>query len=115
MSGSGASTLASYTYLANNGKLDTLTYGNGLQEKYYYDNLDRVSEIWYNTGEGGAIVNDVFNGKRRDANYFLHHYSGSQKFDAYISRGSKFAGTAVSETSGLLLGRLRKFMYGRAS
>ncbi|MBQ9797120.1 MAG: hypothetical protein IJW50_05295 [Clostridia bacterium] len=53
--GSGASTLASYTYLANNGKLDTLTYGNGLQEKYYYDNLDRVSEIWYNTGEGGAM------------------------------------------------------------
>ena len=53
--GSGASTLASYTYLVNNGKLDTLTYGNGLQEKYYYDSLDRVSEIWYNTGEGGAM------------------------------------------------------------
>ena len=85
------------------------------KRRIYYDSLDRASKIWYNTGESGAIVNDVFNGKRRDANYFLHHYSGSQEFNAYTSRGSKFAGTAVSETSGLLLGRLRKFMYGRAS
>ena len=48
-------TLVSYTYNANNGKLDTMTYGNGLAVKYTYDALDRISEIWYNTGASGAF------------------------------------------------------------
>ena len=47
-------TLASYTYHPNNGKLETLTYGNGDKVKYLYDALDRVKEICYNTGENGA-------------------------------------------------------------
>ena len=49
-------TLASYTYNANNGKMSTLTYGNGLVVKYLYDALDRVKEIVYNTGEDNADV-----------------------------------------------------------
>ena len=48
-------TLVSYTYNANNGKLDTMTYGNGLAVKYTYDALDRISEIWYNTGTNGTF------------------------------------------------------------
>ena len=48
-------TLVSYTYNANNGKLDTMTYGNGLAVKYTYDTLDRISEIWYNTGTNRAF------------------------------------------------------------
>jgi YD repeat-containing protein len=52
--GAGSNTLASYTYNSNNGKLNTLTYGNGFSEKYIYDTLDRISEIQYNTGSGGA-------------------------------------------------------------
>ncbi|MBQ3482990.1 MAG: hypothetical protein IJA78_02320, partial [Clostridia bacterium] len=51
----GTHTLASYTYNANNGKLATLTYGNGLQVRYVYDALDRVSQIQYNIGEEGAF------------------------------------------------------------
>ena len=38
----GAGSLASYTYLANNGKIDTMTYANGKAIKYFYDDLDRV-------------------------------------------------------------------------
>lgn len=47
--------LEQYSYNENNGKLNILTYGNGLQVKYIYDTLDRISEIQYNTG-----VNDSF-------------------------------------------------------
>ena len=47
--------LASYTYHAGNGKLETLTYGNGDKVKYLYDVLDRGKEICYNTGENGAF------------------------------------------------------------
>ena len=31
-----------------NGKLNTITYGNGFTESYVYDKLDRISEICYN-------------------------------------------------------------------
>ena len=44
----GNSTLASYTYNANNGKLSILTYGNGVKVKYLYDVLDRIEGIQYN-------------------------------------------------------------------
>ena len=47
--------LVSYTYYPNNGKLETLTYGNGLIVKYFYDALDRIVKIDYNIGEGGAF------------------------------------------------------------
>jgi hypothetical protein len=46
-------TLASYSYNVNNGKLSTLTYGNGLSVKYLYDSLDRISETQYNIGKLG--------------------------------------------------------------
>ena len=52
--GAGNNTLVSYTYNSNNGKLNTLTYGNGFSEKYLFDTLDRITEIQYNTGSGGA-------------------------------------------------------------
>ena len=54
--GVGTRTLASYTYNSNNGKLNTLTYGNGDKVKYYYDVLDRVEEIWYNNGSGSDYI-----------------------------------------------------------
>lgn len=47
----GSQSLASYTYYPNNGKLETLTYGNGTILTYKYDKLDRVTEIWYNGNE----------------------------------------------------------------
>ena len=50
----GNSTLATYTYNDRNGKLNTMTYGNGFSVQYKYDALDRISEIWHNTGEDNA-------------------------------------------------------------
>ena len=47
-------TLVSYTYNNYNGKLATMTYGNGTKVEYVYDELDRVAEVWYT--ENGSIV-----------------------------------------------------------
>ena len=45
--GDTAVALATYTYAPNNGKLMSMTYGNGKVMTYTYDDLDRVSEICY--------------------------------------------------------------------
>ena len=44
----GGSTLATYTYKANNGKLASMTYANGTSVEYVYDALDNIAEIRYN-------------------------------------------------------------------
>jgi RHS repeat-associated protein len=45
--GDDAVALATYQYAANNGKLLSMTYGNGKIMTYTYDELDRVKEICY--------------------------------------------------------------------
>ena len=52
----GNRTLASYSYNSNNGKLNTLTYGNGLNVHYVYDQLNRVSEVQYRQGSTGSFT-----------------------------------------------------------
>ncbi|MBO5315630.1 MAG: RHS repeat protein, partial [Clostridia bacterium] len=44
----GNTTIASYEYYPNNGKLKKVTYGNGYYEEYVYNELEMLSEIWYN-------------------------------------------------------------------
>ena len=44
--------LVGYTYRENDGKLSSITYGNGTTVTYTYDNLDRVSQICYTSGNG---------------------------------------------------------------
>ena len=44
----GNTTIASYEYYPNNGKLKKVTYGNGYYEEYVYNDLEMLSEIWYN-------------------------------------------------------------------
>ena len=46
----GDSTLVTYTYNQNNGKLLQVEYGTGKTVNYTYDSLDRVKEICYNDG-----------------------------------------------------------------
>ena len=48
----GNHTLTNYSYNSFNGKLHILSYGNGLNVKYVYDTLDRISEIQYNSSNG---------------------------------------------------------------
>ena len=40
--------LATYAYNANNGKLSSITYGNGFKVGYTYDALDRIETVLYN-------------------------------------------------------------------
>ena len=43
----GRTTLASYEYNTNNGKLKKINYGNGFSVEYVYNRLEMLSEIWY--------------------------------------------------------------------
>ena len=44
----GNTTLASYEYNENNGKIKKINYGNGFSVEYVYNRLEMLSEIWYN-------------------------------------------------------------------
>lgn len=52
----GTRSLASYTYNSNNGVLNKLTYGNGNTVGYAYDNLERVTNIYYNNSSSPAYT-----------------------------------------------------------
>ena len=52
----GTRTLASYSYNSENGKLNKLVYGNGLEVQYIYDALDRISEIKHRNGSSGSFT-----------------------------------------------------------
>ncbi len=54
----GNGTIARYIYMPYNGKLKYVVYGNGYVEKYVYDELDRVSEIWYYQISGTIPTSD---------------------------------------------------------
>ena len=46
----GSTTISNVTRNANNGKVNKVTYGNGITASYTYDELDRVAGIVYNNG-----------------------------------------------------------------
>ncbi len=48
----GNSTLATYEYKSNNGKIEKINYGNGFSEEYVYNTLEMLSEIWYTYDDG---------------------------------------------------------------
>ena len=52
----GTRSLASYTYNSNNGPLNKLTYGNGNTVGYAYDNLERVTNVYYNGSSSAALT-----------------------------------------------------------
>ena len=52
----GSNLLASYTYNSSNGKLNTLSYGNGVKVYYKYDELDRIEQILYNADGGNSYT-----------------------------------------------------------
>ena len=64
--------LAGYTYNANNGKLATMTYGNGTSVKYDYDTLDRVEKIWYK--ENGESAYTLAYEYKYDSNGYLNTF-----------------------------------------
>ena len=56
----GSVTLAAYTYAANNGLLQTQTYGNGDTVSYTYDDLGRAKTVTY---ADGRVVTYRYNGE----------------------------------------------------
>ena len=46
------SILATYEYYPNNGKLKKINYGNGFSEKYKYNTLEMLEEVWYTYDDG---------------------------------------------------------------
>ena len=80
--------LATYTYNTKNGKLASMTYGNGTVVTYSYDALDRVEKISYNgveryvyqyTSDGKLhSVTDVTS----DVGY-LYHYDTNNRLAGY--------------------------------
>ena len=79
--------LAAYEYKDNNGKLSSMTYGNGDSVKYEYDTLDRIEKICYKeSGENDYTTKYEY---KYDSNGYLHtlydYESGqtvSYKYDA---------------------------------
>lgn len=51
----GSRSLASYTYGSANGLMTEMSYGNGASVSYEYDELERVSEIYYNGSSDAAV------------------------------------------------------------
>ena len=95
----GTNKLVSYDYNAGNGKLNTLTYGNGLKVKYVYDELDRISEICHNNNNGGY---DTAYSYEYDSYGKLFsvtdHISGETTVFSYGANG-KLIGSYVFDTS----------------
>ena len=52
----GNRTLADYEYEEENGKLSSMTYGNGCTVYYLYDELENLSELWYSYDEGETVT-----------------------------------------------------------
>ena len=50
-SNAGDNTLATYEYAENNGKLKKVTYSNGFSVEYSYNNIEKLSEVWYNNSD----------------------------------------------------------------
>ena len=52
----GSTQIASYEYYNNNGNLKKIIYGNGHEEEYKYNELDLLTEVWYNQGTSTELV-----------------------------------------------------------
>ena len=52
----GSTQIASYEYYNNNGNLKKIHYGNGHTEEYKYNELDLLTEVWYNQGTSTELV-----------------------------------------------------------
>lgn len=73
--------LASYTYGSANGLLSQMSYGNGASIRYDYDELERVSDVYYNNSSTPSVsytysgngelskVEDKAANRERDYNY----------------------------------------------
>ena len=96
----GDNTLAQYEYNANNGKLKKITYGNGYAERYVYDGLDRLSEVWYTVNSVETLAAS-YEYTRDGALYRVtDHRSGRVTEIKYDTRGRAVGYVEYSEDEG---------------
>ena len=93
----GNTTLADYTYAANNGNLTRLDYGNGAYVTYTYDKLDRIVGECYN-GVQRATYTYAPNGNMST----VSDHSNGMNYLYYYSSDGELASVRVSDTSGEL-------------
>ena len=96
----GDNTLAQYEYNANNGKLKKITYGNGYAERYVYDGLERLSEVWYTVNSVETLAAS-YEYTRDGALYRVtDHRSGRVTEIKYDTRGRAVGYVEYSEDEG---------------
>ena len=93
----GNTTLADYTYAANNGNLTRLDYGNGAYVTYTYDKLDRIVGECYN-GVQRATYTYAPNG---NVSIITDHTNGMNYLYYYSSDG-EISSVRVCDNSGEL-------------
>ena len=52
----GDTALATYEYAENNGKLQKVTYGNGIIVEYVYDGVENLTEVWHTISGARTLV-----------------------------------------------------------
>lgn len=125
----GNSSLAGYVYNPNNGKLARIDYGNGFSVEYVYNELENISEIWYNysdntreqaykyeyTGYGSIykVVNLIENKET------VYTYDTSQRLIGYWESNANqnygdFSSTITYNDKALVSGVGYKFTYSNS-
>ena len=73
----GGNEIISYDYNDYNGKLKTVTYASGFVVKYTYDNLENLSEVWYNDGGDDYLAYKYLYNAYGQIYCFENHLSGT--------------------------------------
>ncbi len=102
----GDSTLVTYTYNQNNGKLLQIQYGTGKTVNYTYDALDRVKEICYNDGtesEHSDLYTYTASGALHSVKYtesgrlYLYNYDSKGQIIGYTECGKDASGEYTAQ------------------
>ena len=93
----GSNELAEYTYNQNNGKLNKITYGNGLSAEYVYNELELLTEVWYTKGSEPKYLAYEYEYTSKGQVYkFVDNESGK----TYSTRTSSWVATYTSTVNG---------------
>ncbi len=96
--GNESTPLATYQFAPHNGKMTSMTYGNGKQIAYAYDELDRVQEICY-------TVPDKSDPTKTVEHFYRYTYTASGQIHSVESTEADRRYTYRYNTQGQLMGK----------
>ena len=94
----GGSEIISYDYNSYNGKLKTVTYASGFVVKYTYDELENLSEVWYNDGGEDYLAykylynayGQIYRFENHLSNvHIIYDYDASNRLIGYVEYGAE--------------------------